>query len=163
MAYLRFSKSGMSQRLLHQIKYKNKPALAGLLGQMYGSLLLENGYEKAWDFVVPVPLHERKLRLRGYNQSEELAKGLASRLDITLSNLLVRLVPTQSQTNKSRMERWKNVSDVFEVVNPSGVTNKKILIIDDVMTTGATLAACAQKVQEFQPERIDLAVLAAGN
>ncbi|MDN3687617.1 ComF family protein [Cyclobacterium jeungdonense] len=162
MAYLRFSKSGMSQKILHQIKYKNKPALARLLGQMYGTLLKENGYQETWDLIVPVPLHQKKYRLRGYNQSEELAKGLASALEITPANLLLRMVPTQSQTNKSRMERWENVSDVFSVVDPGMVINKKIVIVDDVMTTGATLAACAQTLQAFHPQSIDLAVLAAG-
>lgn len=162
MAYLRFSKSGMSQKLLHQIKYKNKPALARMLGHMYGTLLKENGYQGTWDLIVPVPLHRKKQMQRGYNQSEELSKGLASSLGISLSKLLLRVVPTHSQTNKSRMERWENVSDVFDVVQPELVINKKIVIVDDVMTTGATLAACAQTLQAFQPQSIDLVVLAAG-
>jgi len=162
ISYLRFSKSGMSQKILHQIKYKNKPFLARRLGHLYGELLKENGYDRCWDAMVPVPLHAKKRKARGYNQSEELALGMAESLALPCRDLLVRKIPTQSQTNKSRMERWENVSEVFAVSVPNQVSDQRLLIVDDVMTTGATLAACALAMQQYTPQSIDFAVLAAG-
>ncbi|SHM31411.1 comF family protein [Cyclobacterium lianum] len=163
MSYLRFSKKGLSQKLLHQIKYKNKPLLARLLGEMYGALLVEKGFSQAWDEVVPVPLHQKKLNKRGYNQSEQFAVGLAGSLKISAINHLIRKIPTQTQTNKSRMERWENVAEVFEVRHPETIKNKKLLLVDDVLTTGATLAACARTLDLHQPKSIDFIALAAGN
>lgn len=162
ISYLRFSKNGMSQKILHHIKYKNKPFLARRLGYMYGDLLKEHGYDNCWDALVPVPLHAKKWKARGYNQSEELALGMAESLALSCRNLLIREIPTQSQTNKNRMERWENVSDVFIVSFPKEVLDQRLLIVDDVMTTGATLAACALAIQQYEPESIDFAVLAAG-
>ncbi|WP_163380663.1 ComF family protein [Cyclobacterium sp. SYSU L10401] len=163
MSYLRFSKKGLSQKVLHQIKYKNKPLLAKILGQMYGSFLWENGFNESWNEVVPVPLHYKKRLKRGYNQSEQFALGMATGLKITCSNHLIRKTPTQTQTNKSRMERWENVAEVFEACNSEEIKGKKILLVDDVLTTGATLAACAKTLQEHQPHSIDFIAIAAGN
>ncbi|WP_439483017.1 ComF family protein [Cyclobacterium plantarum] len=163
MSYLRFSKKGLSQKLLHQIKYKNKPALAKILGQMYGSFLMDNGFDQSWDEVVPVPLHHKKLKIRGYNQSEQFALGLAKALKISSCNHLIRKIPTPTQTNKSRMERWDNVEDVFEACSPAEIKGKMLLLVDDVLTTGATMAACANTLQTHHPKSIDFIALAAGN
>ena len=162
MAYLRFSKKGLSQKLLHQIKYKNKPTLAKVLGYQYGNLLKDAYNSGTWDFVIPVPLHESKLSIRGYNQSEQFAIGMAEALEIECRLFLSRKVPTVTQTNKSRMERWENVSDVFEACFTDEIRGKRLLLVDDVMTTGATLASCANTLIAHKPDTVDLAVLAAG-
>ncbi|WP_209331189.1 ComF family protein [Lunatimonas salinarum] len=162
LAYLRFSKRGKSQKLLHQLKYRNKPMLGIKLGKLYGHLLLEQGFHQEWDLIIPVPLHRSKERRRGYNQSRCFADGLGEALGIAVINGLERCVNTSTQTRKTRLQRWENVAEVFKIVDEGPIAGKRILLVDDVMTTGATLAACANLLQEAQPASIDLAVIAAG-
>lgn len=163
LAFLRFAKKGRSQKLLHQLKYKNKPNLGVMLGNRYGRLLLENGYANTWDYVIPVPLHPQKLRRRGYNQSECFAQGLADTLGLEVALGLSRNTNTSTQTSKSRLERWKNVDRVFEMSKAELFADKRILLVDDVLTTGATLASCANCLHKATPKSIDFAVIAAGN
>ena len=160
-SFLRFTKKGVSQRLLHQLKYKNKPELGNLLGSLYGRTLLSTS-GNAWDMVVPVPLHPLKLKKRGYNQSERFAQGLAGALGIPSLTVLQRTVFTETQTNKSRWQRWENVERVFDKGPEWDVTQKNILLVDDVMTTGATLAACANTLLAAGAQSVDIAVIAAG-
>jgi len=160
MAFLRFTKKGQSQQLLHQLKYRNRPDLGHLLGKLYGQLLLEHGMQKLWDQVSPVPLHPAKQRRRGYNQSEQFALGLGASLQIPVQLSLERKVYTETQTKKSRLERLDNVSEVFGV--QGDVSGKKILLVDDVMTTGATLVSCANTLLKHHAQEVDLAVIAAG-
>jgi len=162
LAYLRFSKRGKSQKLLHQLKYRNRPMLGVKLGRMYGELLVQQGLEKEWDLIIPVPLHRSKERRRGYNQSRCFADGLAESLGIRVVNGLERTVNTATQTRKNRLQRWENVSEVFHIVDEVSLVGKRILLVDDVMTTGATLAACANVLHTARPSYVDLAVIAAG-
>lgn len=162
LSFLRFSKKGMSQRILHQLKYKHKPELGNVMGRLYAHLLLEQGFTGCWDSVVPVPLHPLKLKRRGYNQSERFAEGLAQVLEIPLDKALERVKYTETQTNKSRMQRWENVQEVFRVSSSSLVNNRKVLLVDDVMTTGATLAVCANILLNSGARSVDIAVIAAG-
>jgi ComF family protein len=159
---LKYTKRGVSQKLLHQLKYKNKPGLGKVLGRLYGKLLLERGYLDRWDGIIPVPLHSEKLRRRGYNQSECFAEGLSEVLSIPVLGAVRRNTNTTTQTSKSRLQRWENVSEVFDLVNVNFVSGKRILLVDDVMTTGATLAACARAIHSGRPAFIDLVVIAAG-
>ncbi|MEB2783395.1 ComF family protein [Algoriphagus persicinus] len=162
MAYLKFTKGGNSQKLLHQLKYRNKPQLAQELGSLYGKILNENGFEKCWDIIVPVPLHPMKQSRRGYNQSEQFGIGLSEGLCVKLENGLARRKFTETQTQKSRLERMHNMDDVFEVSPHSAITNKSILLVDDVMTTGATLCACANVLLANGAKNVDLVTIAAG-
>lgn len=162
MSYLRFTKKGISQKLLHQLKYRNKPELGQVLGKLYGQRLLESGFQAGWDEILAVPLHPLKERRRGYNQSLQFAMGLGTVLDIKVGHSLKRTHFTSTQTKKSRLERIKNVEGVFSISSGEEIKGKSLLLVDDVMTTGATLAACANKLIEAGAVQVDLAVIAAG-
>lgn len=160
-SFLRFTKKGTSQRILHQLKYKRKPELGNMLGSIYGQTLAEH-FEDQWDAVVPVPLHPIKYKKRGYNQSERFAQGIAEALKIPTDTSLLRIKFTETQTNKSRWQRWENVESVFSVATRTAFLDKRILLVDDVMTTGATLAACANTLLGSGALSVDIAVIAAG-
>ncbi len=162
MAFLRFTKKGNSQALLHLLKYKNKPELAEDLGRLYGLSLTRSGYLNQWDIIVPVPLHALKKQRRGYNQSEQFALGLSRSLGIPAEELLLRIKNTPTQTRKSRLERQSNVDEVFALKSGKRVTGKRVLLVDDVLTTGATLGACARVLWADGANLVDLATIAAG-
>ncbi|WP_304516944.1 ComF family protein [Cecembia rubra] len=161
-AFLRFTKKGESQKLLHFLKYRNKPEIGVELGKIYGNLLKNHGFISAWDQITPVPLHPVKQKRRGYNQSEQFAIGLAEALEIPIRNDLERIHFTETQTRKSRLQRLDNVAEVFQIKNKNLVHGKRVLLVDDVMTTGATLSTCANVLWEAQAKTVDLVVLAAG-
>ncbi|WP_367204029.1 ComF family protein [Algoriphagus sp.] len=152
----------MSQSLLHQLKYRNKPQIGQFLGNSFGKLLLKQPYAIDWDMIVPVPLHRQKLHRRGYNQSETFAKGIGEVLQIPVEKVLERSKWTDTQTNKTRLERIDNVSGVFEIQPNQPVYQRRILLVDDVLTTGATLAACANILWKNGAKTVDLATIAAG-
>ncbi|QOI96772.1 MAG: ComF family protein [Flammeovirgaceae bacterium] len=131
------------QELLHELKYNNRPEIGQTLGRVYGNELAQAGYDRQLDVIIPIPLHEWKRKRRGYNQSEEFAIGLAAALNVAVETTVVkRAVNTETQTRKSRLKRWENVSEVFVVANPRAIEGKRVLIADDVITTGATIEAC---------------------
>jgi ComF family protein len=162
MAFLRFTKKGKSQALLHLLKYKNKPELGEELGRLYGLSLLEKGFAGVWDVLVAVPLHPLKKQRRGYNQSECFARGLSKVLGVPYRELLVRRKFTTTQTNKSRLERLENVDDVFALNDGQVTQGLRILLVDDILTTGATLCACAQTLLQGGAKHVDLVTIAAG-
>jgi ComF family protein len=136
---LHFSKHGSVQSLMHNLKYKNRPDIGIYLGKIAGKQL-KNYYSEV-DILMPVPLHKSKLKKRGYNQSEMIAKGISLITGIPIADNLQKVKATKTQTKKSREERYLNTLDSFQVVNPDFLSNKHILIVDDVLTTGATLEA----------------------
>ena len=149
-SFLVFRKQGIVQSILHELKYSNNPELGVMLGQIYGSKLREYGMH--FDAIVAIPLHEKKEKLRGYNQSDCFAQGLAQSLKCEhLKNVVIRDKFTETQTKKARFDRWLNVGDVFGIKSPSLIQNKKVLLVDDVITTGATIEACAQPILEHTP------------
>lgn len=162
MAFLKFTKEGKSQKLLHELKYRNKADLARELGKLYAKILMESGYENTWDQIVPVPLHPLKQQRRGYNQSEQFAIGLSGVLRIPVVNALTRTKFTETQTKKSRLQRLDNVEEVFRMSGETTTINKSIMLVDDVMTTGATLCACANVLLASGAKNVDLVTIAAG-
>ncbi len=142
-AFLKFKKGGNVQRLLHQLKYNHHPEIGVKLGKVFGYSLAKSGYAGSFDIIIPVPLHPIRQRRRGYNQSAKFAEGLSTALDIPWNeSISIRKGKAITQTRKSKEERWENVRDSFSIVNDSQIRGKRILLVDDVITTGATMEAC---------------------
>jgi ComF family protein len=160
-AFLNFTKSGRVQRLVHQLKYKSKTEVGILLGELYGVDLKNADLFKSVDVVIPVPLHWKKQKKRGFNQSEMFGRGIAKSMNAVLDTTsLIRNVDTATQTKKSKAERWKNVRDVFELTNPSNIEGKHILLVDDVITTGATMEASASTLLTVSGVKVSVATIA---
>ncbi|OKS89516.1 ComF family protein [Mucilaginibacter polytrichastri] len=156
-----FTKGGKVQRLMHHLKYKNKPQIGTLLGQIAGNQLVVNDKLKSVDVIIPVPLHPSRMRKRGYNQSEHFANGLAERLKAIVSaKNLVRSKATETQTQKSRYARFENVKSVFVIKNPEALAGKHILLVDDIMTTGSTLESCGQILLQIEGVKLSIATIA---
>lgn len=162
IAYYKFSKKSGVQKILHQIKYNNLPEIGELTGRWFGHALLEAGYEDKFDLILPIPLHEAKKRKRGYNQSDYIAKGMASALQTDWSaEILERTVNTNTQTKKGRAERFSNTENIYAIRNPEKIIDRKILIVDDVVTTGATITECAILLLNAGCKEVNVAALAA--
>lgn len=156
-----FIKTGRIQQLMHALKYQSKTKVGIQIGIYYGNLLKQSSHFQTIDLIIPVPLHPRKEKQRGYNQSDTFAQGLASSMNIPwLKNGLIRTTYTETQTKKSVMERFDNVSNVFEVNRSKSLKNKHILLVDDIMTTGATLEACAVKLLEIENVKVSIVTIA---
>lgn len=152
-ALLYFEKSSATQDILHAIKYKGKQKLAKNMGELFGEKLLSNPDKYTHiEALVPVPLHPKKLFIRGYNQSALLANGISEAMNIpVISDFLLRNTHTESQTKKGRFKRWDNVESVFELASDKYKDLKHIALVDDVITTGSTLEACVKKIKEDLP------------
>lgn len=132
------------QRLIHEVKYKENEKLGVLLGEEMGRLLTPAFKEFKIDIMLPMPLHPKKLKKRGFNQATLLCIGISNTTNCSYNDeLLIRNTNTSSQTKKSRIERWENVQDVFTVIHPERLTGKHVVLVDDVITTGASSEACA--------------------
>ncbi len=162
MSFLRYTKEGKSQKILQLLKYRNKPEIGKKIGKLYAEELAKAGLSAFWDTIVPVPLHVVKQQRRGYNQSEEFAKGISEGLNIPWENLLTRRKFTETQTKKSRIQRMENVEEVFAIATTKSVVGLRILLVDDVITTGATLCSCANALLANGAKTVDLATIAAG-
>ncbi len=157
----RFTKGGGVQNLIHQLKYKGRKEVGLKTGRVYGQQLKTSPFFRTIDMIVPVPLHPRKQHQRGYNQSDLIARGIAEGMQIPWSDqVLVRNTFTETQTRKSRLERLENVSQAFALRNPSAIKGKHLLLVDDVITTGATLETCALKMLEIPDTRVSMVTLA---
>ncbi|OJW69765.1 MAG: competence protein [Candidatus Amoebophilus sp. 36-38] len=161
MAMYKFRIGSSVQRLVHQLKYGNTPEIGEMLGNLYGEQLRSEEWDYKFDCIVPVPLHPQRLRERGYNQSDYFAKGMASVLAISwYSDCLKRTKNTVTQTHQNKMERLDNLMDAFYVVNSSIIQNKHVLLVDDVITTGSTLEACALSLLAAGTKQISIATIA---
>ncbi len=157
---LDFQKGGAVQRIIHRLKYRKQPEIASVLGLWLGEKLKQSNLIQS-DWVIPVPLHRRKLKKRGYNQVSGFARALAAQLGLSLhEDVLLRVYDNETQTKKSRFTRWLNVRETFTVFDDTALAGKKVLLVDDVITTGATLRACAQALLRTQGVQISIAVMA---
>lgn len=161
-SFLFFRKNNKVKHLIHQLKYKNQEQIGTFLGDWYGQVLrADNGLGNNIDIVVPVPLHSKKLKKRGYNQVAEFARRLAYHLDAEYSdNLLVKTSNNETQTTKGRLGRWQENSSIFTLSVIEPYENKNILLVDDVITTGATMERCAETLHQIPGISIYIASIA---
>ncbi len=160
-ALLYFTKGGSVQNLIHNFKYRNRPQIGNMLGQLAGRQLADTKSFKTVDLIIPVPLHPSRLHKRGYNQSEMYAAGIAEKLNSTVSTKnLVRIKATETQTHKSRLARYENVKSVFGIRNPQDLAGKHILLVDDIVTTGSTLEACGRMLLDVDGVTLSIATIA---
>ncbi|MBM3177195.1 MAG: ComF family protein [Bacteroidetes bacterium] len=160
-ALLRFKQSGLAQNLLHALKYQAQPEIGFRLGQILGLRMSRQGFSENFDLVLPVPIHVSRERVRGYNQSEAFANGVAAGIGKeAIIKSAVRLRKTETQTRKDKMSRWRNVEGSFKVLDPEVIRGKRILIVDDVITTGATVEACAAEIMKYDPISLGAACIA---
>ena len=160
-AFLKFRKGGIVQNLLHELKYNNRPEIGTRIGNLYGQELNDGGFSGSFDLIVPVPLHHTRLRKRGYNQSAKFAEGLSQALGVPWEeSISIRLNATTTQTRKGRASRWQNVNAAFSSASGERIKGKRILLVDDVITTGATLEACGQHLIQSDCESLSVACIA---
>lgn len=160
-AYLFFTPGGTVQNLMHELKYNRRQEVGKQLGKGFGSQLRQSAHYKNVDALIPVPLTPERQWSRGYNQSEVLAEGMSITMDVpVLPPILGRLKSKVSQTKMGRAERLKNIMESFRLLDGEAIKGRHILLVDDVMTTGATLDACCHCLLEGAPASLRLGTLA---
>ena len=160
-ALLRFEKKGLVQQLIHNLKYKGQESIGVFLGDWLGGELKTVKEYSEIDIVIPVPLHKNKLKKRGYNQVAKFAKHIAIALNVQyVDNVLLKVTNTGSQVLKSRFARWTNNEELFTLQNKNAIANKHILLVDDLITTGATLEACINVLNQAENIKISVACMA---
>ncbi|MDP4129555.1 MAG: phosphoribosyltransferase family protein [Bacteroidota bacterium] len=160
-AYLYFTKNSAVQQSLHRFKYKGRKEIGFYFGKRIGHALKSSGRFQTCELILPLPLFTARARKRGYNQAAILSEGISAVTNIPVINdALVRVMETATQTHKTRIQRWQNMTDKFMVKKPELLIGKHILLVDDVITTGSTLDACAQILLSTQEVTLSIATLA---
>lgn len=161
MCQFYFAQNSSIQNLIHEFKYNGNREVAEFLGNMMGDTLRKSNRFNGLEAIIPLPLYKDRLKKRGYNQAELLCQGIAQTLEIPiLAGCVVRRRNTESQTNKARIQRWENVAGGFVVQEKADVSGKHVLLVDDVITTGATMEACASALLQVPGTKVSLALLA---
>jgi ComF family protein len=160
-AFKYYKKGNQVQKILHHLKYNGGKEIGAFLGNLYGAQLVQLEKWKTVEMIISIPLHRKKEKKRGYNQSEWIAKGLSEGMQIPYnSKLLIRSEFTETQTKKSRFHRWENVKEVFQLTDSDALANKHVLICDDVLTTGATTEAAIKKLAAVPGIKVSVVALA---
>ncbi len=160
-ALFRFEKEGSVQQLIHGLKYKGYEHIGFVLGNWLGGELSDIEAYNTIDLVIPVPLHNKKLKKRGYNQVTKFGQQIAEALNTKyVDDVLVKITNAKSQTTKSRLARWLNEDELFALKNMDTIENKHILLVDDIITTGATLEACINVLNQVKNIKISIATMA---
>lgn len=161
---IKFQKKGITQELLHNLKYRKQQQISSFFGAWLGAELAEIELYKKIDLVIPVPLHKQKLKIRGYNQVEGFGLEIAEALQIPYrDDILIKITKTETQVFKQRFKRFQNTEvkhQIFSISNPNDITNKHILLVDDIVTTGSTLENCAQQLLNNTNAKISIATIA---
>jgi ComF family protein len=161
MSQFYFAKGSIIQKLVHEFKYNGNKDIGTYLGKMIGETLLNSSRFKNIDVIIPLPLFASKEYRRGFNQSAILCDGISSVMNIPVDkNNVTRKHYTDTQTKKHRTERWENVMNSFQLNLPGLLNDKHILLVDDVITTGATLEACGSVILEANKTKLSIATLA---
>lgn len=162
-AWLYFRKGSRYRKLIHYLKYKGLKEIGESMGLLFGNDIKDSVFGQV-DVLIPVPLHEKKLKARGYNQSEWIARGLSEALQKPMAaDNLMRGKFTSTQTQKTRFERWQNVEGIFEASRPAEIAGKHVLLIDDVVTTGATLEAAISALLDAGAAKVSIAAVAVSD
>lgn len=147
--------------MIHQLKYNGVKEIGTELGRIYAGSLKSSGFLDDIDLIIPVPLHPSKKRQRGFNQSDLIAQGISDVSAISVdTNLLIRKKAAKTQTRKSRYDRWTNVQDIFRITDEKRLKGLHILLVDDVITTGSTVEACANELLKAENTKVSVAALA---
>lgn len=161
-SFLKFTKNGPVQNILHKLKYRNSPELANFMGKWFGNHLLTLNLGKEIDLILGIPLHPIKEKRRGYNQADQLAEGISEILQVPFeTKVLVRTEFTETQTNKSRYKRFENMDGVFKISDFEKVKGKRVALVDDVLTTGATLEIAGAELIKAGCAELTILTLAA--
>lgn len=156
-AWFFYTKGSPYNSLIHQLKYKGQKEIGCMAGRYLASEIKCSTFFNDIDFIVPVPLHPKRLRTRGYNQSEQIARGISDITGIPVrTSLIVRKKNTQTQTRRSRYTRIENMEEVFQLTSSDENEGKHILLVDDIVTTGATIVSCANALQQEGNIRISI-------
>lgn len=160
-AYLSFSKSSSVQAMIHKLKYRREERIGRYLGGCFAEQLLDSPFYSDIDLIIPLPLHRTRKKRRGYNQSEYIAQGIAEKMTLPLNGKdFIRVLDTDSQTDKRRIDRYENMEGAFICLQTACFEDKHILLVDDVLTTGATLASATRTLMEQGHCKVSIAVLA---
>lgn len=160
-AFYAFNKGGKVQHLIHQLKYKGRQEVGVSVGKLYGYELMQSDNFKTIDTIIPVPLHPKRQKKRGYNQSDCFAEGLSESMKVEVDyKTLYRGIESETQTKKSRFNRWKNVESIFQLRDLTTLQGKHVLLVDDVITTGATFEACAQVLLQVPDIKVSIVAMA---
>ncbi|NKI26455.1 ComF family protein [Arenibacter sp. 6A1] len=160
-SFLFFTENGIVKNLIHYLKYKNQVQIGQFLGDWYGHILKENNSLAHIDYVIAVPLHKNKLKKRGYNQVALFAQKIAEHIDAQyIDHILIKTTNTRTQTKKTRIHRWQQKQSLYILSDPNFLSNKNVLLVDDVITTGATMEVCAKTLGETPGIKLYLGAMA---
>jgi len=160
-AFSYYTRDSRIRKLIHNLKYNGIAEVGKELGRIYARTLESSGFLEGISLIIPVPLHPSKKRQRGFNQSEIISQGISDITGIPVeAGLLIRNSVTKTQTRKSRYDRWTNVKDIFTVTDENRISNRHILLVDDVITTGSTLEACASELLKTENVKVSVVALA---
>lgn len=159
---MKFNKQGVAQKLLHELKYKGNTSIGFSLGQWFGRHIKNELYDAGIDYIIPLPLHKHKERIRGFNQSKIIAQGMNDALGISISEVLTRTRKASTQTKKGKVDRWQSVQSMYKLLDDNSLEGKNVFLVDDVITTGATICAALEVLAESGVNKVYFGCIASG-